>query len=407
VLPTELRADCHPEPFGRWRSLDGRLREGSALVIGARRIAMCLSALALVVATLSPARAAHAQRIPILLEGVGDGEFWTTTGNSNLLTRNGGRGSGLGRISLWGAVEPLPGFVLFGAGHGEMGAARPDTNQSETYMEQFGARYVFGRALVLDGGKLQPVVGTFTPRHFSNRNPLIGSPDGYSLEYPYGIKVSGEVGWFDYRAAMLTLPPTHENYTPLPKSRLRPAVGGGISPMPGLRLGASFTVGPYLNTSYSAAQLHNQPWTDFQQRVVAFDLAYARGYLETHAEAARGSYDVPGRTTSIVGWTYYGEAKYTLSPRWFVAARVERNDYPFIRVFGTNVNWTARLTDFVDGEAGVGYRLSRNTLLKSSIRADRWWVAPTATGFKGQGGPAFAMQVSQAFDVVSWFSPAK
>ena len=139
--------------------------------------------------------------------------------------------------------------------------------------------------------------------------------------------------------------------------------------------------------------------------MVAADLSYAHGYLETHAEAARGSYDVPGRAGAINGWTYYGEAKYTLTPRLFVAARVERNDYPFIRAFGAN--WVSRLTDFVDGEVGIGYRLSAATLLKTSFRADRWWVAPNANGFKGQGGPAFAMQLSQSFDVVSWFERAR
>jgi hypothetical protein len=360
-----------------------------------------VSALFAALALAARPAAAHAQRIPILLEGVGDGEFWSTTGNSTLLTRNGGRGSGLGRVSMWGAIEPLPGLVFFGSGRGEFGAARPDTNQSEVYMEQFGARLAFSRRLVIDGGKLQPLVGTFAPRHFSNRNPLIGSPDGYSLEYPYGVQASGEIGWFDYRAAMASLPSTHEYYTPPSTARLRPALGAGVRPIAGLRIGGSFTVGPYLNTSYTAAQLGGAPWTSYHQRVVAADVAYAHGYLETHAEAARGSYDVPTRATPIVGWTYYGEAKYTLSPRWFVAARVERNDYPFIRGLATNT-WVARLTDFVDGEAGVGYRISPSTLLKTSIRADRRWVSTAATG-----GPAFAVQLSQSFDVVSWFNRAQ
>ncbi|MGH7619218.1 MAG: hypothetical protein ACREPM_18530, partial [Gemmatimonadaceae bacterium] len=60
-----------------------------------------------------PTREVRAQQIPILLEGVGDGEFWSTTQHSNLLTRNDGRGSGLGRVSIWGAIEPLPGLVFF------------------------------------------------------------------------------------------------------------------------------------------------------------------------------------------------------------------------------------------------------------------------------------------------------
>jgi hypothetical protein len=45
-------------------------------------------------------------------------------------------------------------------------------------------------------------------------------------------------------------------------------------------------------------------------------------------------------------------------------------------------------------------RLTTSTLLKGSYLADRWWVAPTATGFRGQGGHAIAIQLSQAFDVM-------
>ena len=106
-----------------------------------------------------------------------------------------------------------------------------------------------------------------------------------------------------------------------------------------------------------------------------------------------------------MGYTYYGEAKYTLTPRFFVAGRAERNNYPFIRAFGAN--WTAKLTDFVDGEVGIGYRIDQTTLAKVSLRADRWWIAPGTSGFLGQGGPAFAMQVSKSFDAMSWFARAK
>ena len=118
----------------------------------------------------------------------------------------------------------------------------------------------------------------------------------------------------------------------------------------------------------------------------------------------RGSYDVPGRANAIIGYTYYGEAKYTFTPRFFAAARVERNKYPFIRPFGAT--WVARTTDFVDGELGVGYRVTATTLIKMSVRADRRWVAPGVTVL-GRGGPAFAMQASQSFDVLELFSRPK
>jgi len=54
-------------------------------------------------------------------------------------------------------------------------------------------------------------------------------------------------------------------------------------------------------------------------------------------------------------------------------------------------------------EVGGGYRFTRSTLLKLSARGDRWWVRSGANGFRGRGGRAIAMQVSQAFDVLEWF----
>lgn len=368
-----------------------------------RAVAFAVVLLAVRVAIASPLAAQLP--IPVLVEGLADGEFWSTTAHSNLLTRNDGRSSGLARVNLWAAVEPLPGLVFYGQGEMEGGSARLESKNFEVYGEQYGVRYVVSPAFVIDAGKLQPIVGTFASRHFSNRNPLIGSPDGYSLAYPLGVQISGESHHVDYRAGLVSLPTSHESYVPSATPRLRPAIGAGFTPMTGLRIGGSFTAGPYLNHDFTTDQLRGQSWADYSQRVVALDVAFARGYLETHAEAARGTYEVPGRAGALMGYTYYGEAKYTFTPRFFVAGRLERNNYPFIRPFGTN--WVARLTDFVDAEAGIGYRLTESMLVKASARADRWWVAPGSTGFLGQGGPAVAVQVSQSFDALSWLTRAK
>jgi hypothetical protein len=341
-------------------------------------------------------------QVPVLIEGLADGELWSTTGTSNLLTRNAGRLAGLARVQLWSAIEPVRRFVVYGQATVETGPALVDAPDSyHASVEQFGLRFTASPAFVVDGGRLTSVVGTFAARRFSNRNPLIGTPDGYVVSYPYGAMVSGVLERFDYRAAMVSLPVSHPNYVPTATHTLRPAAGLGFTPMVGLRFGGSFTVGPYLNNSLPNTLLAGQSWDHYKQRVVALDARFARGYLETHVEAARGSYDVPGRPTAIFGYTYYGEAKYTFSPRFFVAARVERNKYPFIRPNATA--WVARLTDFVDGEAGVGYRVSASTLVKASVRGDRWWVAQSPA-YRGLGGGAVALQVSQAFDAMSWFA---
>jgi hypothetical protein len=341
---------------------------------------------------------AGAQGGGVLLQGIVDGEGWSTSNSSNLLTRNNGQPAGLGRLELWGAYEPFSGFVIYAEGAGEGGPARSDRGTT-IYANQLGVRYATTPAFVVDLGKMTPVIGTFAPRHFSTRNPLIGVPDGYTLQYPVGVKVSGNVGIFDYRAAMVSLPTTHVGYQPDPTPTLRPAIGGGITPIFGLRIGGSFTVGPYLNKDDSASIPAGTKWSDFHQRVAALDASYSRGYVETHVEAARGTFDVPLRG-SITGFTYYGEVKYTFTPRFFLAVRAERNKYPFIRAATTAGGpYADRLTDFVDGEFGAGYRVTRNTLVKASVRGDRWWVKP-GSGFKGDGGHALAIQVSQAFDVI-------
>jgi hypothetical protein len=336
----------------------------------------------------------------VLWQGIVDGELWSTNTASTLLTRNRGRPAGLARVQTWGAYQPFGGLVLYSQVELESGPAREESG-SDVYADQYGARYIFSPAFTLDAGRFTPMIGTFSARQFSTRNPLIGEPDGYTVDYPYGVKLSGEFTHFDYRVALVDRPTTHENYEPNPTSRLRPAIGAGYTPFVGFRLGASFTRGSYLNRDTPAAALSGRVWSDYQQTVTAADLEYSRGYFDAHVEGARGSYQIPGRA-DIAGFTYYGEGRYALTPRLFVAARVERNDYPFIRTVPSTTTpgsstWIAHLTDFVDGEIGGGYRLTSSTLLKLSWRADRWWVRPAATN-----GRAFATQISQSFDVMDW-----
>ena len=379
------------------------LTESTVLPIKRMLVRVGIAVVCLLVVT-ARARA----QLPFLFEGLVDGEAWSTTRHSNLLTRHSGNPATLARLQLWGAVEPLRGLVLYGQGEAEGGSARrsSEADDIEVYAEQYGARYTGWHGLVLDAGKVQPVIGTFAPRHFSNRNPLIGTPDAYGLEYPLGVVLSGAVKSVDFRGGAVSLPATHEGYVPNAKARLRPAVGLGYTPVVGVRIGGSWMAGPYLNDDLTPDQLSGAPWTHYQQQVFALDAKASHGYLETFAEAARATFDVPGRATTIMGFTYYGEAKYTFTPRFYLAARAERNAYPFIRPSATN-NWIARRVDFVNGELGAGYRLMATTLVKLSLRGDRWWVAQNAPGFLGRGGAAVAFQVSQSMDLKELLTPRR
>jgi hypothetical protein len=358
-----------------------------------------LIGLAALIALPAGRAAAQSDAGAVMLQGIVDGEFWSTNNSSSLLTRNGGRPAGLVRMQAWGAFQPTGSIVLYAQGEIEGGPARRETG-TEAYTDQLGLRYVNSPAFTVDVGRFTPIIGTFSSRHFSTRNPLIGEPDGYTTDYPLGMKVSGETQHFDYRAGMVSLPTTHALYEPTPTPRLRPAFGGGYTPFVGLRIGASFTHGPYLNRDYAPTALAGRAWSDYNQTVVAGDAEISRGYFDVHLEGARGSYEVPGVSERLVGWTYYGEVRYTITPRLFVAARVERNDYPFIHA-GNGTGWLAKLTDFVDGETGFGYRFTSSSILKATVRGDRWWTRTASDG------KAFAMQWSQAFDVMDWIDRAR
>jgi hypothetical protein len=333
----------------------------------------------------------------LLLGGLVDLELWATDSGSTLLTRNDGHPSGLVRALFWGGADlgsRMQVLIL-----GEF-AAGPATNRDpDANLQQLVARLVPFPGLMVEGGRLPHPVGTFAGRRFSSTNPLIGTPDAYPTLYPWGGQVRGVLGRFDYRLALIDLPLFREGYVPEPTPAWRGAVGVGLTPVIGLRLGGSYVQGPYLNDSLAANLLAGAAWDRYGQRVVSFDAAFSRGYAEFRAEFNSSSYDVPGLPEPVSGYGYYAEVKYTWSPRVFSALRVEQNNYPFIRAIPATGAWIARATNMYNGEVGAGYRLGPSALVKASVRKDaHWGVDPSVRPFVPDGY-AIAGQVSLGFDL--------
>lgn len=356
----------------------------------------------LLLATLAPVPVSA--QIAFMARGVADVEGWQTDSSSSLLARNGGRPAMVGRMTIWSAVEPWRDVVFFGEVQGEGGSGRAEGG-SEVYVEQYGARWTPSDAMMIEVGKMPHAVGVFSARHLSFRNPLIGMPDGYALVYPLGVRVSGSKSVVDYRAAVLSKPLAHEGYTPDPSPALRPAVGAGITPFTGFRIGGSATVGPYLGRDLAPTLYAGRDWKRFRQRIVAADVQFSRGYFESYAEIAHGSYDVPERSEPIDGLTWYVETKYTFTPRVYLAVRVEQNDYPFIRPRDAQ-SWTVGRSAFSDVEAGGGLRLTSSTLVKLSVRADHWVPNPNPRA-PDASGHAIALQLSQTFDLMGLATPKR
>lgn len=358
-----------------------------------RRLAR-VAALALLAGFAPPLRG----QTGVQLQGIVDGEFWSTdTQSQQFLTRNDGHPGTVGRAMLWGALEPRAGVVLYAMGEAERGDACREPHQE---LEQLGLRFTPSSHFVVDVGRFPHLVGAFSSRHFSNRNPLVGEPDIYPIEYPDGVKIGGVARWFDYRVALVDLPVVHPDYSPYPTRTWRPAVALGMTPYVGIRFGVSYSQGTYLNKTDAADTLLSRPWSSYRQRVLGTELSASIGYLELNGELTRPSYDSPANGSHVDGLEYYGEGKYTLTPRLFVAARLERSDYPFVNYNGFT-GWLGSRTDFHDEELGAGFRLTSSTLIKTSYRRDHWHNAGKEA-FLGPGGHSFAVQLSQSFDVVDW-----
>jgi hypothetical protein len=348
---------------------------------------------ATIACAVAPVRALRAQT-GVQLQGIVDMEGWSTDTSSTFLTRNNGKTQLLGRMLMWGALEPVRGLAFYAMGEGDRTV---DSSEHYAALEQIGVRITPSSHLIIDAGRFPHVVGAFSARRFSTRNPLVGEPDIYPTEYPNGVKVGGVARWLDYRAALVDLPVVHPGYTPDPTRAWRPAAAVGITPYVGLRFGLSYTEGSYLNKDDPGNASLARDWSSYKQRVLGSELVASVGYLELNAELTRPSYDSPngGR---VEGLEYYMEGKYTFTPRLFAAARLERNDYPFIENFG--FGWVTTRTDFHDQEIGAGYRLTASTLLKASYRWDKWHVNAGNAFFVRPGGRALAVQLSQAFDVI-------
>ena len=385
--PCATHRCCSPLPSCPSRAaaaIGGLVRRGLAITVG---LAACMA--------LSPAFAA-ADRV--LLQGLIDAEVWDTGTQSYYLTRNGGETATQRRLRLWTAAQFTSNFQGFLLGRVEGGDAS-DYQAGEgtvTELDQAWLRYSFPSRprFVLQAGKMVEPVGGYTHRYLSSQNPLIGSPANYELSYPYAIQLTGSAGRADFMVAVMDRPVQRQIYLPEPDSSPRPAVSAGITPFTGFRIGAYATRGPYLARQVEPLLPSGHSWRDYDQNVVGLDLQFSRGHFELNGEATKSLFQVPGQHDES-GIVYYIEPKYTWSPRWFTALRVERNRNTAVWL-PYMAGWFVTDEDAWDLEAGVGFRIDPHALLKASYRVERAAEDPTAPYIIDR---AIALQLSYGFDV--------
>jgi hypothetical protein len=281
---------------------------------------------------------------------------------------------------------------------GELYGESGHDSEVEGELQLLSLRWWRTRAFRLEGGKILLPIGEFSSRRFANVNPLIGAPDTYAGEYPWGASATGAIGPIDYTAAVVSLPAVNERYSPEPGNRFRPVVGAGVSLGPQLRISVAYTHGSYLNAGLADTVPAGTAWQDFTQSVTTLDLHYSVNRFDTRFEAVWSSYQVPTVTDAVTGLGWYAETRATITPRVFLAARFEHNKYPFVLPVSPQF-WVGTATTQENGEVGAGYRLTADALVKASVRKDHWPVQQIGTT-SFPDGYAFAVQFSMHADIV-------
>jgi hypothetical protein len=283
----------------------------------------------------------------------------------------------------------------------------------ETYNSKTRGRVeqVFVRAVTGSGtegiqvGRFASPFGSYAPRHLTDADPFLnaplpydyrtvmnrwriagaaagflrwknnpqdvglpGAPPVWETPYQWGALVFGRLGPLDLRAAaMNSAPSSHPNAWALGLKSVSWIFGVRWKPTASLELGASYDRGPWMwselgpevKVAPSPVLPHPDDWRDFDQELIAVDVAYLRGPVMIRAEVIRDRWEVPNVSGRPMDMGYTVEAQTDIVAGLWVAARAGLIDF---RPLGDD-DWDHDVRRY---EGAIGYRLSRNLGLQLS-----------------------------------------
>lgn len=283
-------------------------------------------------------------------------------------------------------------------------------------------------------GKMPWIIGTYGPRTYSDRKPLIGTPliyqyhttlrydampptadallavagrGQYGVQYgtatsrfrgmpvvydfcwDAGIAVTGSQNGFEYAAGMINGAPGW--MVPYQDNNNGKSVLGriGFQPIPMVRAGVSGSYGPYMNASLDPTLPPGKTASDYKQTLVMADFAFETGHVELRGEGYQNRWQTP--TVGDLDVTgYYAEGKLGLPYSTWVAARWEQ--MMFSDITGSSGIPTPWNYDIDRIETGLGYRVARGTVMKAvyqanyvhdggPVRVDELWATQLSVSF--------------------------
>lgn len=185
--------------------------------------------------------------------------------------------------------------------------------------------------------------------------------------YPLGVSATVSSLKWDLRAAVIDTSPTRtrrvfsDGSPPNPPRFANVVIGGGVTPIVGVRIGASLTRGGWKQASETPLSSESRQATI---TTIEGDLSFR--YTRVQAEWTRDSFDTTDGNVVARGW--FAQGMQTLSPRWFVAGRAEQLLAPAV-VGVDNAGLIRQRQRFRGVEETLGYRLTPELTLRLSHRA--------------------------------------
>jgi len=267
-------------------------------------------------------------------------------------------------------------------------------------MYQLQVRYTSSTRIPvrLDAGIICSPIGLSTLELRPDVNPTIGSPFYYFVPlpafdgnfdrvtlmsggYPLGALVSASGSHWDVRGGVTDATPARSRSvfsSGNPPSATQVVIGGGVTPITGMRFGGAMAVGRYrINAlsqrtmaipdgSYGSEYATNgvlakgAPLPDANVAVFNLEGEYAIGYTRITGELVVDRFET--MISPAVSRGYNLLTVRTLSPRWFVAGRAVGASTPVL-IGGTEERRIAR-----SAEGTLGYRLNRTVTFRAAYQ---------------------------------------
>jgi hypothetical protein len=245
----------------------------------------------------------------------------------------------------------------------------------------------------LQAGKFATVVGNFVPRHGTFENPFVRDPLPYDFMtvlgngppapnatallnrrnipdrkqrwipmvwgpvYHTGVEAFGAVEKFEYAFcvanAALSTPPNQWDLDSQNDEHFNYEARVGYEPIIGLKLGASYALGPYLKKSR---------FDDMDQQTFGFDAAYSIGHWQFWSEFFATEWEAPNISDELRAYSYYVETRYKFTPGFYGSLRWGQIFFNEIeKANGNDTRWDR---DAWRIEAGLGYFIRKNIVTR-------------------------------------------